>query len=152
MENDPLWCFLTGKILFGTHYIRDLGGSKKRSTMVTKREIILRMEVKSPVAQILYWLNYHVFRSLHFKFPANFIYRSLRQQVFTFEIVTQKDLLILVVVGDRIPPLNMATDGVRRTLRSFFVWKPKQYAIVNFLQVERLFRVTFPYQMFLQLI
>lgn len=152
MKNDKLWCFLTGKILFGAHYIRDLGGSKKRSAMVAKREITLRLKVKSAVAQTLYWLNYHAFEMLHFKFPANFIYQSLRQRVISFEIVMQKDLLILGVVGDRILRLNMATDDVRRTLRSFFVWKPKQYAIVSFLQVERLFRVTFPYQMFLRLI
>jgi hypothetical protein len=64
------------------------------------------------MAQTLYWLNCHVFKSLHFKFSAHFLYRFLYQKVSSSGIAIQTYLLILRVVEDRIPASNMATDGI----------------------------------------
>jgi hypothetical protein len=96
-------------------------------------------------------MTYHAFKSLYFKFSAYFTYRFLVRKHLLPKLLHK--ILINSWGGGGSSTRSKHGHGWQPySSWSFFVWGPKQCAIVIFLQVERLFCVTLPYQTFLQLI
>lgn len=99
--------------------------------------------------ETLYWLNYRVFKSLHFFLSKLFMSVSSSESFF-FRNCYTKVLINSWSGGGSNTRFKHGHVWHQYALWSFFVREPKQCAIVSFLQVERLFCVTLPYQTFLQ--